>query len=45
MQSSEIAVYDMTGQQIYRQILPEGVVNLTLPQGIYIVNKKKVVVY
>lgn len=45
MQSTEIVIYSMTGQQIYRQTLPEGVVNLDFPQGIYIVNKKKVVVY
>lgn len=45
LQSSEITVHDVTGQQIYRQTLPEGVVNLAVPQGLYIVNKKKVMVY
>lgn len=44
-QSSEISVYDVSGQQIYRQTLPEGAVNLAVPQGLYIVNKKKVMVY
>jgi len=45
MQPSEITVNNLNGQLVYRQTLPEGVVNLVLPQGIYIVNKKKVVVY
>ena len=45
LQPSKITVHDVTGQQIYRQTLPEGVVNLSVPQGLYMVNKKKVMVF
>lgn len=41
----EISIYTLNGQLAYRQLLPAGTQRITLPQGCYVVNRQKVMVY
>ena len=42
---SEITVYDINGNILYKKIVSEGVEKIKLPQGFYIVNNNKVIVH
>lgn len=40
-----VQVYGITGQQMYSGVADAGISRIELPKGIYVVNKKKVIVY
>jgi len=42
---TQISVYTPGGQKVVEQLFPQGEHSVSLPTGIYIVNKHKVVVY
>lgn len=42
---TEVSIHTLSGQLAYRQLLPAGTRRVALPQGCYVVNRQKVMVY
>lgn len=44
-QAQPVSIFNQSGVQVYKSLVPEGETKIQLPQGFYIVNNQKVIVY